>query len=249
MLMRTLRSQREGALREHFESKYFTLLQLHRDNVTELAVEGSSGRKVFVSMMRELRETLVRVRVVAARLGVNLSALQILHIGYYCFFFGTGPNSSRVLRSSLSQFDSALVDAIERDLNDWATKLAVGQDRELGYAPFEGHQSRLGHYYRHLYQTVKFIDQQPIAIEKYDYVKTVRAQLSTHEQALLLVNSLTPLGAAWWKNSFITRYRMVQNLPENFFEPNVELDVSSLFPNDYFEWQDRVSAGQTLDGM
>jgi hypothetical protein len=79
-----------------------------------------------------------------------------------------------------------------------------------------------------------------LAIDKYDYVKTIRAQLSTHEQALLLINSLSPIGRDWWEKGYILRYRMVQNLPKFFFDSQSELDVEFLFQEhpEYFEWQD-----------
>ena len=56
-----------------------------------------------------------------------------------------------------------------------------------------GHLRRLGHYIRHLFQTVKFVDDQPNEIismeDKYSYVSNLRAQLSAHEQILLFYNS------------------------------------------------------------
>jgi len=108
-----------------------------------------------------------------------------------------------------------------------------------------GIKSRLGHYYRHLYQMIRYIDQQTIPTlndaKKYEYVKTVRAQLSTHEQALLLANSLTPMGYNWWEKGLITKYRLVQNVPDGFFDPVNEFDITALFPSGYFEWQEAVA--------
>jgi hypothetical protein len=69
--------------------------------------------------------------------------------------------------------------------------------QSLTYTPFEGHQSRLGHYYRHLFQTIIFVNSQKLNINKYEYVKMLRSQLSIHEQALLFINSFTDLGDDW----------------------------------------------------
>ncbi len=95
---------------------------------------------------------------------------------------------------------------------------------------YGGHQFRLGHYYRHLYQTVKFINNQT-KIDyraKYDYIKILRAQLSTYEQAILFFNSISKMGATWEINpeidstfinfkrqdfELITKYNLVKNLP------------------------------------
>jgi len=78
----------------------------------------------------------------------------------------------------------------------------------------------LGHYYRHFYQMVNYVDQQPddLEINKYEYVKTMRAQLSTHEQAILLVNSRTPIGRNWWSNNLIVRYGLVKTFPLAFLK-------------------------------
>jgi hypothetical protein len=85
---------------------------------------------------------------------------------------------------------------------------------------------------------VQYVDQQDLDINKYEYVKTIRAQLSTHEQALSLVNSLTPIGRNWWGKDLITKYRFVQNIPRDFFNSSNELDTKDLFKTGYFEWEE-----------
>jgi len=147
-----------------------------------------------------------------------------------------------MLKMSLPTFDKKFIDAVDHKLNQAETKAEFQSDRNFGYVPFEGHQSRLGHYYRHLYQMVGYVDQQTIDIDKYEYVKTIRAQLSTHEEALLLINSLTPVGKDWWQKDLIVTYRLVQNLPRDFFDSSTELDVSTLFEPGYFEWEDSNAA-------
>jgi hypothetical protein len=238
LLLATLRNQREYAQKDHFENKYFILIQLHRDNVNEIGIKAAAGRKVFVLLLREFRELLPIVHSVAAYHDVKLTQVETVQIAYYCFMFGTGPNSSRQLRSALRSFDRPFIRDLVSIIDDHRLKEEVRVRRRLGYVPFEGHQSRLGHYFRHLYQTIQYIDQQPLSIDKYEYVKTVRAQLSTHEQALLLLNSLTPLGAKWWSNRFICTYRLVQNLPRDFFDPKSEIDIQPRFKQGYFEWED-----------
>lgn len=242
LLYSTLKSQRKAYQLQSFEAKYFELVKMHRENVAELEIQGTSGRKIFVLMIRELRALLDVVNSVAVARGQTLTQGQRMHIAYYCLFFGTGPNSSRMLRQSLSGFNSTFIDALEKELDSPETKQKAKEARKLGFVPFEGHQSRLGHYYRHLYQAVRYVDQQTIDIDKYEYVKTIRAQLTTHEQALLLLNSLTPIGNDWWARGFTIRYRMVQNLPRHFFDPAGEIDLSTIFPKKYFEWEDAESA-------
>lgn len=238
LLVATLRNQRRASLQLNFEMKYFELIKIHRDNVAELEVQGIRGRKLFVVLIREFRALLDVVKRVAKTHNQQLTQKQLIHITYYCLFFGTGPNSSRMLKQSLSAFAPIFTDALDNELGNPETKDNVQAERKFTYVPFEGHQSRLGHYYRHLYQAVRYVDQQTIDIDKYEYAKTIRAQLTTHEQALLLLNSLSPIGDDWWKKGFMLRYRMVQNIPHDFFDPEEELDVSSIFPANYFEWEE-----------
>jgi hypothetical protein len=242
LLMATLRNQRRTSQVLNFEAKYFELLRLHRDNVAELEVQGVTGRKLFVVLIREFRSALEIVHRLARRHDQKLTQRQFAHLAYYCLFFGTGPNSSRMLTLSLAEFDRAFIRAVVDELDSRCTKRSAQREKKLAYVPFEGHQSRLGHYYRHLYQAIRYVDEQEFQIDKYQYVKTIRAQLSNHEQALLLLNSLTPLGANWWSNGYIRKYRLVQNLPRDFFDPDRELDVSALFPPEYFEWEETQHA-------
>ena len=238
LLFSTLRGQRRASELNNFETKYFELIKMHRDNVAELELQEASGRKLFVLLIREMRCILQIVREIAERSNEQLTQQQALRVAYYCLFFGVGPNSSRMLRMSLSTFNAEFIGAIERELDKSETKERVRKERKFGYLPFEGHQSRLGHYYRHLYQMVRYVDQQTIEINKYEYVKTIRAQLSTHEQALLLVNSLTPIGHNWWRKALIVDYRLVKNIRRDFFDSSTELDTSTLFEAGYFEWEE-----------
>lgn len=122
---------------------------------------------------------------------------------------------------------------------------------------YGGHQHRLGHYFRHLFQSFKFLSSQ-INItdgERYFYGKTLRAQLSTYEQFLLFVNSLSSLGMKWeytievdivseYKNKkvadfkFITRYNLIKNLPGSQY---YDLIYREYYPDVNFEYRDDIS--------
>lgn len=242
LLYRTLRSQREGAELQSFEARYFELVRLHRENVAEMKVGGIEGRRIFLPMLRELWAARQIVEDCAKAHAPTLTARQKLHVAYYCLFFGAGEGSSRMLKISLVDFDPKFIDAVDTELQDVAIRASVKSSFSLAYEPFEGHQSRLGHYYRHLYQTVSYVNRQVIAIDHYDYIKTIRAQLSTHEQALLLINSLCPIGSKWWEDELIIKYKMVKNLPLHFINPTVGIAFESIFPPGYFEWEERKGA-------
>ena len=117
LLFTTLKSQRKAYQLQSFENKYFELLKMHRENVAELEIQGTTGRKIFVLLIRELRSLLDIVKSVATEKNQTLTQRQRMHIAYYCLFFGTGPNSSRMLRQSLSNFNPGFIDAVEEEIN------------------------------------------------------------------------------------------------------------------------------------
>lgn len=89
---------------------------------------------------------------------------------------------------------------------------------------FGGHMSRLGHYFRHLFQTVNYIHSAKFLtpIEKYNYVKILRAQLSTEELVIFFFNALSQFGEKWEmavtdkKDRLITEYHFIKNIPLGF---------------------------------
>jgi hypothetical protein len=234
----TLRDQRESSTIEKFDSKYFELIQLHRDNVKEIGIGDDFGKKIFVVMIREFREILKIADKINKKGNFNYTQEQLFVASYCGLFFGVGPNSSRMMKDSLFEFSEDFADSFISELEDEDVKQKVKQDRRFKYIPFEGHQSRLGHYYRHLYQTITYVDSKSIDIDKYEYVKTIRAQLSTHEQALLFINCLSTHGRIWNEKGLLLRYKFIKNIPPNFFDKTSEIDVTKYFPNDYFEFQE-----------
>lgn len=242
LIYSTFKQQRHSNIVEKFQNRFFELLKMHRDNVSEISIGNDSGRKIFVMLLREFREILEVAKQLSMSQNKGYSNEQLFVVSYYGLFFGVGPNSSRILKEELEDFDSKFVEDFEKKLNNAEYKEKIKAKRKFNYTPFEGHQSRLGHYYRHLYQTVCFVDKQDesVDIDKYSYVKTIRAQLTTHEQALFFVNSRTPIGLSWWDDDkLITRYRLVKNVPATFFNKEGEIDITAFFPKDYFENADR----------
>jgi hypothetical protein len=260
----TLKNDRLAKEEEGFEDKYYQLLKLHRSNVAEIRLGDSTGRRVFVLMIREFRCILVQLKDLSLQERFNLSRQELICASYFALFYGVGPNSSRMLIDGLKSvgFPRNVAESIERLLNTKELKRQVKEAKNFAYTPFEGHQSRLGHYFRHLYQMVTYIHSQNMkefapwltdeeeCERKRQYIKTIRAQLSTHEQALLLLNSLTPIGSVWWYDEIMVRYKLVKNVPIEFFDRIEEIDVEKhIAENDYFEDEEiRRSSAQPWRG-
>lgn len=140
------------------------------------------------------------------------------------------------------------------------TKLFTNLDAEKYY---EGHQHRLGHYFRHLFQSYKFLTMQEFITpeEKYFYGKTFRAQLSSYEQFLLFVNSLSSLGMKWEYSivekdvkgkgkledyKLITRYNLIKNLPGSQY---YDFTYRRYYPKVKFEYFDDITYSKRISNI
>src|SRR5690606_19147448 len=121
LLYSTLKEQRIASTIEKFETKYFELIKIHRENVNEMGLKDHSGKKIFVILVREFREILK----ISIKTGKDCN--QILEpkdyfiISYHALFFGVGPNSSRMLKSSLSNYNKGFIEKFESTLNNKET--------------------------------------------------------------------------------------------------------------------------------
>jgi len=224
---------------QQVESQFYEMLKLHRDNITEMKIDGydfeefkqiegeqpkllkrfekiTEGRKVFVTMKTELEFILqlYKKHHTLDKLGFKKC--------YRIFFSGLDESDrnhpedkefTKLLRLARAQHrypaDSYLTNTKRKNFRELLLN--------FNYKPFSGHASRLGHYFRHLYLTFKSIANSPIITEYDDrlkYLRLLRAQLSNHEQILLFYNWLSDYGDTWENDEqkFFTEYMMIHNL-------------------------------------
>lgn len=238
-----LKAQKESEAKQEVENKFYKLLELHKQNLNETTISGYekeiNARKAFVSMYKEFRYCYVIVKQKYDDLRTNGTAIKysdedLIKLAYIFFYSGVGVHSDILTHAMVgADFEDEFVSAIRKELrfiydnyHDRAYRLGlnplnhvdVGEAQlSKGYRPFGGHMSHLGHYYRHLFQTVKFIVEQPENLvpekTKKEYLRTLRAQLGDHEQVLLYYNALARFGEDWIKNNYFTDYRMIHNIP------------------------------------
>lgn len=82
---------------------------------------------------------------------------------------------------------------------------------------FKSHASQLGHYFRHLYHIVKFVDESPEPNKK-KYVDIIQSQMNTDELYLTAINGISNYG----------RKRMLPLLDKYSFLENLIVDDSSV---------------------
>lgn len=212
LLYITLKNQRKAYRIDQFESKYFEMINIYISNVSETYLQDSHGRKVFITLFREYREIF---NVLSSKLDIEIESK--IDIAYKVFFYGLGPNSARQLKCALQEYD----DNLRKQIIKLACKVyEEGTSRKFKHKIIRGHQSRLGYYYRQMYNLVKYVDSRDFLNEneKYEYIKMFRCQISTHELALLKINTISDLGMKWYTNEYISKYKLFKNIPSGFFK-------------------------------
>jgi hypothetical protein len=234
LLFSTLKNQIKIFLIQQFENKYFEMIRLHRENVNEISIGNRKGRKIFLSLVREFQIVFSETQRISELLKLKYENKKLLDISYIIFFYGVvGSTSTEILKTTLTNEPKKFIKELIYFFGK--SQSSIKSSHKFQYKPFEGHQSRLGHYYRHLYQTVKYVHLQKLNINKYDYLKTLRAQLSNHEQVLLCYNAFSRLGENWLKENLISEYNFIKNIPPNFI---TEIDFKKEFPLVKFEWEE-----------
>ncbi|MBC7523241.1 MAG: putative phage abortive infection protein [Flavobacterium sp.] len=228
--------------KSEFESQFYEMLKLHKENVNEVSISRKvklkydsrnselkyvdiKGRKAFEEILVELEKCYD-----AAKKTFNSRDKNYwLERAYKVFFFGINSNENGIKRyyfrveNELKNLgvDSTFYDNIK-------SEFPAGNEYLSGYATL------LAHLYRHLFQIVKFISVQDENLityeEKRKYIRILRAQLSNPEQALLFYNWKSGFGSQWENdsNKFFTDYRMIHNIYDSLmlddFNPEIEFE-------------------------
>jgi hypothetical protein len=264
--------------KSQLENQFYEMVRLHKENVNELYIERTiyaknsrkniqkpeiskeivHGRRVFDLLLAEFklcywvakkyfpesdnkRLTNEAYRVIWHGLSVELSKKHE-------FYMILASIRDRHQKSHFRNISSSirLISKIETEFND-----------EMNFQILAGYSSQLAHYYRHLFQTVKFIANQPEDFlsyeEKRKYLRIMRAQLSNSEQVMLFYNWYGGFGYQWENetNKYFTDYRMIHNIyPDMIFyemKLNKIFDITKTFkkeksrPSDpLFEYQDHL---------
>lgn len=246
--------------RDAFESRFFELLKYQRENVAEFELGPRKGREVFISLIREFRAVWSVVNQSCVVIAPTYAIRERIDLAYLALYYGVEENSSRMLKKVTSNHSAPLVDQVHKDLiaakqryrvltiesgkiTDLTSRLRAemleerSQIADVAYTPFDGHQSRLAHYYRHFFQLVKYSHHHAPEGNAQEYISIARSQLTNYEQALFCLNALSKLGREWIApEDFVTMYSLIRNIPEDFFDPQTELNLAALFPDISFEF-------------
>lgn len=252
-----------------FESQFYEMLRLHKENVNEINLkltydsiagkelfvqnEDVSGRECFKYFLEELK-----IIYYVVKKNINPATNdKLINIAYSIFFHGVSVFKRKPTYTDEDrQFYKAL-DNLEYINNgnrnigtrgnkyDFSRYVSEKSDysgaQVLNYDLFQGHSASLAHYYRHLYQTVKFIVNQKDEFltyeQKRNYLRILRSQLSNQEQAMLFYNWKSDFGNNWENkvNKYLTDYRMIHNLYNDLLIK--DFDLKKIFDIDNLDYK------------
>lgn len=267
------------AKKNEIEKRFFLMLELYKKNVAELETETDItkvGKQVIDKIIEDFEDIYDNVRLYRNREN-DTSITDIsedISFSYEILYFGY-PNITDIWISGLSVFEIYLNEPDEDFLNRLRNS-AFERDKFIAflYANFgippnspktqyelwqesgintKGFHNQLGHYFRHLYNMVNYINKQAILNddEKYEYIKVLRTQLTNSEQLLIFLNSFFVYGQAWeFKHRkfhelkkdmpkeqqaqlLITPYSLIKNIPDGKIFGSIE--AKDFFPDVKFE--------------
>lgn len=260
-----LKANKEKYEKDKFENQFYEMLRLHKENVNELYVkikkkrndgqiieESIYGRRVFEYLILELSVSYIVA--IYSFIKDNLTPKERLNEAYGVFFQGLTEKdlekhqffkNLKKLQNLIADFD---YEGFDKEIKSHI-KLQEGNyiSHKIEFQMFEGYNHQLAHYYRHLFQTVKFVANQDENLisynQKRNYIRILRAQLSNNEQALLFYNWHSDFGKQWENdsNKFLTDYRMIHNIYNDLLISEFKLEDIFDINNGYKKEEGRAS--------
>ena len=215
----------DNSRRMQFERQFYEMLKIHCDNVKSLHT-GSSytplGSEYSVRKVAEGRDyfscLLEEFNLIYENLMKLEGTIDIFNKTHRIFFLGIDLMANHLKKETADFFRSFVFQNINKTTWQDHPKLIPIKD-----SLFMGRMDQLVTYYRHLFLLVKTIVQADSNLftyaDKRQFLRILRAQLSSAEQTLLYYNWKSGCGEQWEEDStkpgsnhFFTDYRIIHNI-------------------------------------
>ncbi len=212
------------------EKAFYLFLNIHRDNVEKISNKiGQTGQNTIEQITIIIDEIMNFLRKIPEE---QLSKNKKIELAYIIIFFGYNSRATNIISRNYPDIISTYIGLKSNILNySSCSKLknATGQ--------FDGYQKYLSNYFRHLFQFVKFIDENKkiSKSQKKILMKILRSQLSTQEQSLLLVNAISRIGKPWITNKYLEKYQLIKNIPLGYFDSFQQDEIISNINWEYLD--------------
>jgi hypothetical protein len=260
-------AQSEYDRRDKFDQQLQNLILIHRENASQLTQNDRPGEKPLAfTLFEEFRAAYFVVSDLCGSQRLpqfNITASKISDMAFTYFLYGVQGDlnlaAAEIIESneSLEPFGKACQLALFEiskdykpgsDLNIRQYTVEQNEFVRFPYKPFAGHLQLLGQYFRHLYLTIRFIDDFDSELlsdtDKYLRAKIVRASMSSHEQLLLYYNAFSRMGRAWRKPDLLRKYKLTRNIPLQLCDfgvhPHEAFGVTDPAKERLFEWDEII---------
>lgn len=221
-----LRGKRE-AKHNRYLTHYYHLFDQLSETAKPLRVRDDQSKKdVFSKFISEFRIAYILASSFPQSLRINAA--------YIFTFFGPTLTANNLLISQKYK---------RNDVENYGNAISALRNKD---GIFNGYLGQLGNYQRCLFSAYRHIQKSPFRkSEKYDFGKIIRTQMTTNEQALLVINALSSLGNEWIAKNTINEFQIIKNLPKTYFEWDKEkIDLETLFPAISFEYEDYLDLSE-----
>ncbi len=190
-----LESQNSVLEKQNFEATFFQLLRLYNDIVKELHINET------------VRTTAVET---GTGLGIGLKSKTVKHEDRQCI----EALHNKLINNHLNKV--ARGDILKPNQE------AINEAYQEFYSEFG---NLIGHYFRIIYNIIKFVDNSHIKPEqKNTYTNLLRAQLSKHELGLLLYNCLSKYGSEKML-PLVAKYKILKHIEADVMLSPDDLDM------------------------
>ena len=194
-----LRVQSQTLQKQNFESSFFQLLGVHNANFNVMNFQGAQDLELAAGLekVKELIQNMANQ--------VSVTENQIQYRVYYgrdCFTY-----ILQGLRNIYNYHEQSEEEERSQKEEELLTKV--------------------GHYFRHLYQVVKFVDEQKDFPKKFEekkrYTDLIHAQLSNEELCVLLYLGRSEQGAKF--KVLVEKYALFENMPLDLLINEADKDL------------------------
>lgn len=238
--------------KQQAERQFYEMLQIHSRNVKSLHTNSSfyfesNHQSIYGhDFIRALLDEFNSIYDAIKKHHTTINKFELFQRAYIVFFYG----------QVYAKENNIIDDKINEELG--IAKATNYKLIPIRSTLFQGRVDQLNSYYRHLFllvKTIVYADKKIFTYaEKRQYLRIVRAQLTSAEQVLLFYNWISDLGGGKWeefedenekkaqnnRNHFFTDYRMIHNI--------IPKDCTAFTPKDILhELQKRKQDYEKLD--
>lgn len=220
--------QRKALFIDQFESKFFELLRMHRENIKDISYDDSKGLYAVKKLSSELQQCMSKLD----NLNNNsFSDKTIIIIGFHFFYFGIDNQTKKKITTQISidgKDKESLIKLIFRELDTW-------KKEDTGAKVITDHESRIEIYLKHIFHMVSFLENQKAKLsnEEYQFFSdTIISQLSTNEVNMLLYYAISNEGNQWFAPiNFVKKYDLLSKIKDD--SKGIEKESLQIIINNY----------------